>query len=41
VELLEKGNASKELIIEVLTKEILFFKEIGDMKKAIADCSKV
>ncbi|KAG0581241.1 hypothetical protein KC19_4G235500 [Ceratodon purpureus] len=40
VELLEKEKASKDSIIEVLTKRISCFKEIGEMKKAIADCTK-
>lgn len=41
VELMEKEHGSKDTIIEVLTKRISCFKEIGEMKKAIADCSKV
>lgn len=41
VELMEKEKGSKDAIIEVLTKRISCFKEIGEMKKAIADCSKV
>lgn len=40
VELIEKENGSTDTIIEVLTKRISCFKEIGEMKKAIADCSK-
>lgn len=40
VEVLEKENANKDTIIEVLTKRISCFKEIGEMKKAIADCTK-
>lgn len=41
VELMEKEQGSKDTIIEVLTKRISCFKEIGEMKKAIADCSMV
>ena len=41
VELLEKEHGSKDAIIEVLTKRISCYKEIGEMKKAIADCTKV
>lgn len=41
VELLEQEKGSKDAIIEVLTKRISCFKEIGEMKKAIADCTKV
>jgi hypothetical protein len=40
VELMEKEKAGKDSIIEVLTKRISCFKEIGEMKKAIADCTK-
>jgi len=40
VELMDKEKGSTDTIIEVLTKRISCFKEIGEMKKAIADCSK-
>ncbi|XP_024374280.1 uncharacterized protein [Physcomitrium patens] len=40
VEVLEKEKGSKGAIVEVLTKRMSCFKEIGEMKKAIADCTK-
>lgn len=41
VELLEKEKGKKDTIIHVLTKRMSCFKEIGEMKKAIADGTKV
>lgn len=41
VELLQKEKGSKATVIEVLTKRISCFKEIGEYKKAIADCTMV
>lgn len=38
--MLEKEKGSKGAIVEVLTKRMSCFKEIGEMKKAIADCTK-
>lgn len=39
--MLEKEKGSKGVIVEVLMKRMLCFKEIGEMKKVIVDCIKV
>lgn len=41
VELLEKEKGKKDIIIYVLIKRMLCFKEIGEMKKVIVDGIKV
>ena len=41
LELLQKEKGSKGTLIDVLTRRISCYKEIGEYKKAIADCTMV